>query len=163
MPWLKRIAIVLLVTLVGIQFVQPDKNNTDMVMANDISTVVTVPDSVHTLLKTACYDCHSNQTNYPWYTNIQPVGWWLADHIEEGKSHLNFQTFATLKPKPGGRFKTVAALQDHKLEEVRESQADKWMPLESYSFIHGDAKLTDAQRQMIINWVDSARVQLAKL
>jgi len=159
-PWLKRIAIVLLVAFMAIQFVQPSKNNTNVLMTNDISTVVTVPDTVHHLLKTACYDCHSNNTNYPWYTNIQPVGWWLADHIEEGKSQLNFQEFAALKPKPGGKYKTVAELQNHKLEEVRESQTDKWMPLDSYTWIHKEAKLTDGQRKLLMDWVDSASAQI---
>ncbi len=132
-----------------------------MSMEADISTVVNVSADVHTLLKTACYDCHSNHTNYPWYTNIQPVGWWLQDHIEEGKNHLNFQSFADLKVREGGRFKTVEALQDHKLEEVTEMVKEDDMPLPSYTIIHRDAKLTDAQKQMLLVWVDSARAQLA--
>jgi hypothetical protein len=84
----------------------------------------------------------------------------LADHIEEGKSQLNFQEFAALKPKPGGKYKTVAELQNHKLEEVRESQTDKWMPLDSYTWIHKEAKLTDGQRKLLIDWVDSASAQI---
>ena len=129
-------------------------------MEADISTVVHVPADVQGVLKTACYDCHSNHTKYPWYTNIQPVGWWLQDHIEEGKSHLNFQDFANLKPREGGRFKTTEALQDHKLEEITEMVKEDEMPLKSYSLIHTDAKLTDAQKQMLLVWVDSARAEL---
>lgn len=129
-----------------------------MDMRNDISAVVTVPDSVHALLKTACYDCHSNYTNYPWYSNIQPIGWWLKDHIDEGKGHLNFQEFALVKAND--RYKTVALRQDHKLEEVLESQEDKWMPLDSYTWIHKEAKLSDSQRKLIIDWVNTARKEL---
>jgi hypothetical protein len=159
-PWLRNLFRILLIAIIAIQFFQAGKNNQDMEMKNDISTVVNVPDSVKSLLKTACYDCHSNYTNYPWYSNIQPVGWWLKDHIDEGKSHLNFQDFATLKPRPGGRYKTAAELQDHKLEEVRESQEEKWMPLESYTFIHSEARLSDAQRKLLMDWVDAARAEL---
>lgn len=159
-PWLKLIFYVLLFAFITIQFFQPDKNNNSMVMTNDISNFLHVPDTVHQLLKTACYDCHSNNTNYPWYTNIQPLGWWLKDHIDEGKRELNFQEFAALKPRPNGKLKTAAALQDKKLDEVQESQEDKWMPLDSYTWIHRDAKLSDGQRKLIIDWVDSARAEL---
>lgn len=129
-------------------------------MRHDISTVVNVPDSVHGLLKTACYDCHSDYTTYPWYANIQPVGWWLKDHIDEGKRSLNFQQFATLEPRPNSRLKTKEALQDHKLEEVVELVEAKEMPLESYTIIHRDAKLNDAQRKMIVDWANEARKSL---
>lgn len=158
--WFKRILLGLLIVLVGIQFIQPDKDNQSMDMTNDISKVVTVPDSVHALLKTACYDCHSNFTNYPWYSNIQPVGWWLKDHIDEGKQSLNFSEFALLKPRPGGRYSTTQALQDHKLEEVAEVVEEGEMPLQSYTIIHGEAKLNEAQKKMITDWVAAARQQL---
>jgi hypothetical protein len=158
--WIKRIAIGLLLVFVGIQFIQPDKDNQSMDMTNDISKVVTVPDSVHALLKVSCYDCHSNFTNYPWYSNIQPVGWWLKDHIDEGKQTLNFSEFAALKPRPGGRYSTTQALQDHKLEEVAEMVEEGEMPLQSYTIIHRDSKLTDTQKKMITDWVTSARQQL---
>ena len=152
----------LLIIFMGMQFLQPDKNNTDVIMTNDIATVVNVPDTVKSLLQTACYDCHSNNTNYPWYSNIQPVGWWLNDHIKDGKRHLNFQEFALMKIKPNGKYKTVAALQDHKLEEVAETVTEKEMPMESYTWIHKAADLTEDQRRLIINWVDSARAELKR-
>lgn len=158
--WFSRFLLFFLLVLLGVQFIQPGKNNQSMDMTNDISQVVPVPDTVHSLLKIACYDCHSNYTNYPWYSNIQPAGWWLKNHVDEGKQKLNFQEFALLKPRPNSKYKTTAAQQAHKLDEVRESQTDKWMPLESYTFIHKEARLTDAQRQLIINWVDSALVKL---
>jgi Haem-binding domain len=160
---LKRVSWWLLFILLAIQFFQPGKNNQSMDMTYDISTVVAVPDSVKWILKTACYDCHSNFTNYPWYSNIQPAGWWLKDHIEEGKSQLNFQEFALLKPRPGDRFKTPASLQSHLLEEIAESQTEGWMPLKSYTFIHKEARLSETQRRQIVQWVDSALVQLKKI
>ncbi len=131
-----------------------------MDMGNDITKVVAVPDSVFVLLKTACYDCHSNFTKYPWYSNIQPIGWWLKDHVDEGKLHLNFQEFALVKAND--KYSTPALRQDHKLEEVIETVKDGEMPLKSYTIIHKESKLTDAQRKMITDWAASARRQLAK-
>ncbi|MCU0335986.1 MAG: heme-binding domain-containing protein [Chitinophagaceae bacterium] len=157
--WLRRILVILLLIAAGIQFIQPGKNNQSMDMTHDIATVVTVPDSVKTILKTACYDCHSNFTQYPWYSSIQPIGWWLKDHIDEGKSHLNFQEFALVKAND--RFKTVALRQDHKLEEVAETVESGEMPMNSYTWVHSEAKLSAAQKTTLINWVAAARKELA--
>jgi hypothetical protein len=159
--WLRRILIILLIIFVGIQFIQPDKNNQSMDMSNDITTVVTVSDTVKALLKTACYDCHSNFTNYPWYSNIQPVGWWLKDHVDEGKSKLNFQEFALVQAND--KYKTKSLRQDHKLEEVIETVENGEMPLESFTIIHTEAKLSDAQRKVLIDWATQARAQLTKI
>lgn len=158
--WLKLLFYVLLIVFVVIQFIQPSKNNQSMDNSADISRVVNVPADVHQILKTSCYDCHSNHTEYPWYSNLQPVGWWLADHIEEGKEHLNFSSFATLKPRPGGRFATTEALQDHKLEEIKEQLEQDEMPMTSYTIIHREASLSEAQKKLVYAWVDSARAQL---
>jgi hypothetical protein len=98
---LKRIIVILLLLFIAIQFFQPLKNNNNVDFANDISRVVEFPDSVKSILKTSCYDCHSNNTEYPWYANIQPAAWWLSDHVEEGKGHLNFDEFATIQPRNG--------------------------------------------------------------
>lgn len=158
--WVRSLFYWALAAFIILQFFQPDKNNSDMAMGADISKVVHVPDDVMGILQTSCYDCHSNHTNYPWYTNIQPVGWWLQDHIEDGKRHLNFQTFADLKPREGGRFTTVAAMQDHKLEEIADMVKEGEMPLKSYTLIHRDAVLSDAQAKRLLEWVDSARTEL---
>lgn len=160
--WLKRIGIFLLAVLVIIQFIQPGKNNQDTDMANDISKVVTVPAAVHQVLKTSCYDCHSNYTNYPWYASIQPIGWWLKDHIDEGKGSLNFQEFALVKPRPNSEYNTKEKRQDHKLEEVAEVVEEGEMPLESYTLIHGDSKLTAEQKKLITDWVQTARAEIMK-
>jgi hypothetical protein len=158
--WIRRILIGLLIVFIGMQFIQPDKDNQSMDMTNDISKVVTVPDSIHAILKASCYDCHSNFTQYPWYSNIQPVGWWLKDHIDEGKQSLNFSEFAALKPRPGGRYSTAQALQDHKLEEVAEVVEEGDMPLQSYTIIHTEAKLNATQKEALVQWVKAARNQL---
>jgi hypothetical protein len=158
--WLLKFCLVLLVAFASIQFIQPGKNNQSVDMEHDISTVVKVPDTIKALLRTSCYDCHSNFTNYPWYSSIQPVGWWMKNHIEEGKSHINFQEFAMVAAND--RFNTVALRQSHKLEEVAEYVENKKMPMKSYLWTHSEAKLSDAQRRLIIHWVDSARAQLSR-
>lgn len=86
--------IALLVILIIIQFIRPAKNTSGN-MANDITTKYAVPDDVMHTLKTACYDCHSNHSEYPWYWNFQPVTWFMSGHIEDGKRELNFSNFTS--------------------------------------------------------------------
>ncbi len=102
------------------------------------------------VLKTACYDCHSNRTTYPWYARINPVGWWLDHHIREGKEELNFSEFAAYDEKR----------QDHKLEETAGEVQEGHMPLPPYLFTHEDAKLSPAQVRLIADWVKSERAGL---
>ena len=156
---LSMIIVILLLLFIAIQFFQPMKNNNDVDHINDISSVVEFPDSVRSILKTACYDCHSNNTEYPWYTNIQPVAWWLNDHVSEGKWHLNFDEFATIPPRNG---KSTEELQLKKLEEIKETVELGDMPLTSYTWMHSEAKLNKDQKQIIYNWVDSSKIHLAR-
>jgi Haem-binding domain len=147
---IKKILLALGVILIVIQFIRPEKNIAAGAQPNAISTKYTVPDSVNQLLSVACKDCHSNNTVYPWYSNIQPVAWWLNDHVKEGKRKFNLDEFTTYTLKR----------QDHKLEELIESQEDHWMPLDSYTWIHRDAALTDAQRKVLIDWANLTRKQI---
>jgi hypothetical protein len=144
--WFKRLFLGLLVIFIALQFFQSDKDNNEVFSAQNITTVLPVPDTVMALLKIACYDCHSNNTNYPWYTNIQPVGWWLKHHIEEGKQNLNFDAFAQYEKEK---------MLD-KLKDIKKSQVKGWMPLSSYTWIHKNAILNQAQKKLIIDWADSA-------
>ena len=134
----------LLVVLVLIQFVKPARNQ-----SNDetygIHTKYAVPQEVDAVLKTACNDCHSNYTVYPWYANVQPVAWFLASHVDEGKHHLNLSEFT----------KRRVAVQNHQFDEIIEMIKEDEMPLTSYTLIHRDAKLSDAQKQLVINWAQS--------
>lgn len=139
----KKFLLGLFVVLVVIQFFRPEKNNSNDQQYH-LSTKYVVPGEVVTILEGACNDCHSNLTKYPWYANIQPVAWWLADHVREGKQHLNFSNFTSRK----------VAVQNHKFEEIVEMVEKKEMPLPSYTRLglHPEGKLTDAQRQTLINW-----------
>jgi hypothetical protein len=92
-------------------------------------------------------DCHSNNTNYPWYASVQPLAWWIDHHIEEGKGELNFSEFASYKPKKAR----------HKLDEVAEQVEIHEMPLNSYTFIHAEARLTAAERKLLSDWAKATR------
>jgi hypothetical protein len=93
MSRIKKILLAALIVFIAIQFIRPARNECGQPSPTDISKIDSVPGNVQTILKTYCYDCHSNHTNYPWYSNIQPAGWWLASHIKEGKAELNFSEF----------------------------------------------------------------------
>ena len=93
-------------------------------------------------MKTACYDCHSNQPTFPWYTNIAPLSWWIKHHIDEGSHHLNFSEWGTFELKR----------KNHKLDECVEMLEKNEMPMSSYTWMHQEAKITDAQRLLLIEW-----------
>ena len=142
-----RIAgIAVMVILVLIQFYHPAHNLSND-MTHDISTVYPMPDSVQTILKTACYDCHSNRTEYPWYANIQPVASWLGHHVDEGKDELNFSEFSSYSPRR----------QFHKLDKIIHELDEHDMPLASYTIIHRNAVITSSQQMIISNWANAIR------
>ncbi len=145
--FLKRFLLLLLLVFIAIQFFRPAKNISAGVSANDITTKYAVPQDVQAILKTSCNDCHSNNTVYPWYSNIQPVAWWLDDHIKEGKKGLNFSEFASYRI--GRQYK--------KLEEINKQVKEGEMPLESYTLIHGNAKLSQQQKLSLATWVVALR------
>lgn len=149
---IKKITIALVVILVAIQFVPMEKNESGPTEF-DITTAYEVPDHVATILNGACNDCHSNNTAYPWYSNIQPVGFWLNHHVDEGKGHLNFSTFT----------KIPLRVQNHKLEEIIETVESGEMPLESYTYLglHPEANLSEEQRQTLIDWAKEQMAMLA--
>lgn len=140
---MKKVLLGLGIVLVLIQFIKPERNvSNDQTLA--ISKKYLIPADVQNLLDVACYDCHSNKTTYPWYANVQPFAWFLNHHVQDGKKHLNFSTFLALP----------VAVQNHKLEETIEEVEEKEMPLASYTYfgLHKGAKLTEAQRNILINW-----------
>ena len=140
----KKILLVVLALLVIIQFIRPAKNDSGELITNqDISKKYSMPDQVHKILVQKCYDCHSNKSRYPWYFNVQPVGWWMDHHIEEGKEHLNFSEFTAYTEKKA----------NHKMNEVSESINEGWMPIDSYLWTHHDATITQEDRDVINQWI----------
>ncbi len=143
----KKIAWALLLVFVGMQFIRPGKNQDSTDHLASFLSETNPPAEVRELLKTSCYDCHSNHTEYPWYNAVAPVSYWLADHVNEGKEHLNFSAWNTYDAKR----------RDHKLEEVVETVEEGEMPLNEYTWTHEGARLTEAQREAIIAWAKKTR------
>ena len=141
---LKKILYVLIAALVIIQFIRPKQNVSAGPFPNDISTKFAVNDNVASILKQSCYDCHSNNTVYPWYANVQPVTWWLQDHVNEGKKELNFSEFATY----------TAKRQRKKFTEIMDEVKEGKMPLESYTYIHKKSILTAEQKDALYKWCE---------
>ncbi len=131
--------------LLAIQFAQPARNATVGAGPNDIAAKYPVPADVAPLLRRACYDCHSNYTHYPWYAAVQPVGWFLAWHVNDGKRHLDFSEFAAYSAK---RAKS-------KIGEVADEVDQKNMPLRSYRWMHPEARLTPEETRRIVDWAES--------
>lgn len=142
---IKKILLGLLAVLLILQIFQIDKTNPASEPGQDFLSTMDVPDNIQTVLKDACFDCHSHETKYPWYTYVQPVGWWVKDHIDHGRKELNFSTWASYEPKRAR----------HKLEECFEEIEDSGMPLKSYTLIHGEARLTKDQRDLLVDWFRS--------
>ncbi|WP_312285370.1 heme-binding domain-containing protein [Chryseobacterium gleum] len=136
--------------LIVIQFFDTDKNIAVVPSENAIEKHYQVPDHVQGILKTSCYDCHSNTTAYPWYNNIQPVKWWLADHVNSGKRHFNFDEFYSYSKEKKLK----------KLDEVAETVREGEMPLTSYTVVHQNAKLNDTQKSEIEQWVKEVKKQI---
>ena len=147
---IKKILLILLVLLIVIQFFKPERNIAASPSSNHISTVYNVPEEVNTILKRSCYDCHSNNTDYPLYASIQPVTWWLNNHIEDGKGELNFDEFATYRP----------ARQYRKLKEIHDEIEEGEMPLSSYTLINTNAKLSDNDKKTILDWLASVKTTM---
>ena len=139
---IKKILLGQLVFFLLSQAIQPPKNQEVVDASKDINSVMPVPENVMSILKTSCYDCHSNYTKYPWYDHITPVNWWVYGHIKEGKMELNFNEFAVYSREK----------QLKKLKEIAETVEEGEMPLPSYLITHGDAKLSAEQKKLIIDW-----------
>lgn len=150
MKIVKIIAGILLVALVVIQFIPVDYNQSDTVPQTDFMVVHKVPEAIQKKIQVSCYDCHSNNTQYPWYNKVQPVAWFLEDHIKEGKAELNFNEWDSLS----SRRKTS------KLRSIIKQIESGEMPLDSYTLIHRDAKFSKEETEEIINWVTQLKDSL---
>ncbi len=139
---LKKFLIGIIVLVIFIQFVRPQKNSGERYPSGNYTTVLSVPADIKQAVETSCMDCHSNSTHHLWYEEIQPVGWWINNHIHEGKDELNFSEFATYSVKR----------QAHKLEECAEQIESGEMPMNSYLWMHDEARLSEEQKVKLKNW-----------
>lgn len=149
----RKIAFAVLALLLLMQFYQPRQNaRVTSQEPNSIETVANVPHDVKAILQRSCYDCHSNATDYPWYSYIQPVGWWLEGHITEGKEELNFSDFGAYSQR----------WQASKLESIAGEVRSGAMPPESYRSLHKDAQLSKSDTRALLQWVVTLQDSLQK-
>ncbi len=142
---LKIILVILIVGFIAIQFInRPDKTTASQISPDDITKKMNVPDNVNSIMKRACYDCHSNHTVWPWYTAVAPASWLVNDDVVKGRKKMNFSEWG----------KIPDAKKEARLSEVCELIKSDEMPLPKYLLLHGDAKLSQADKDAICQWVD---------
>ena len=151
MSRIKKILLVLLAIFIAMQFIRPPRNKSTQLLSTDFTKLYKVPDSVQSVLQKACYDCHSNNTVYPWYTNIQPVGWILARHIKNGKADLNFSDFGSY----------TSRRQVSKLKGIVNEVKDDEMPIAAYKLMHKNAKLSKAEKKLLMDWANKTADSLS--
>lgn len=144
---LKNISIFFIFLFLLIQSFRIDKTTQPVDLAKDFIVVTSANAEVANTLKIACYDCHSNQPKFPWYTNVAPFSWWVKHHINEGSHHLNFSEWGTYSEKR----------KNHKLEECIEMVEEGEMPLGTYTWMHKEAKLTDAQKLQLVEFFKAVK------
>ena len=150
MKFVKISALILLVALVGIQFVPTKRNQSKNVPKTDFMLVNNVPGPVQNKLQVSCYDCHSNNTQYPWYNKLQPIAWLMEDHITKGKEELNFNEWEELSNRR----------KNSKLRSIISQIEDNEMPMDSYTLIHRDAKLSENEKTEIIKYMSQLKNSL---
>lgn len=146
----KKISVTLFLVFIGIQFIPKNYNQSNTVLAADFMTTFDVPENIEAQLRVSCYDCHSNNTFYPWYNKIQPVAWFMEGHIKEGKEELNFSEFGVYSKRR----------QKNKLKSIISQIKDDEMPLTSYKMLHSDAKLSEKDKEALEGWLTNLRDNL---
>lgn len=141
-----KIGLGILAFLLLSQFIRREKNVSEADFSTtDFIALEQPPAEVAKILENACYDCHSNNSAYPWYAEVAPVSWWIQMHINGGKQHLNFNEWGTYPAKKAA----------HKLEECAEVIGDNYMPMKAYIKLHSEAKLSAEQREMLVNYFNN--------
>jgi len=148
---IKKIVLAFGIVFIGIQFIQPAHNKSGQVLPTDFTKIYAIPASVQTILQNACYDCHSNNTNYPWYSIIQPMAWMMKRHIDNGKEKLNFSDFGSYSSRR----------QISKLKGIANQIKDDEMPLSSYKIMHSKASLTKEAKTLVIDWMNKTADSLS--
>ena len=147
MKIVKIIVLILLVVFVGIQLIPTERNQSNQIPATDFLVVNNTPENISKLLQVACYDCHSNNTEYPWYNKIQPVAWFLEDHIKEGKKELNFSEWDEYSNRR----------KNSKLKSITSQIRDDEMPLFSYTLVHRGAVLSELDKTSVIDYMNQIK------
>ena len=152
LKFLKWVALVVVVVLIGLQFVRPARTNPAVDQSQTIHARLLVNPQVAAILDRSCQDCHSNSTRWPWYSNVAPVSWIVIDDVNQGRSHLNLSEWGSLDNRKA----------EKKLEEICEEVEDGAMPLPSYTRIHRSAKLSPEDVKTLCEWTAAERARIAQ-
>jgi uncharacterized membrane protein len=147
----KKLLLVLLIIFIAMQFIRPARNKNTQLLATDFTKLYMVPDTIQAVLQNACFDCHSNNTSYPWYSNIQPMALIMARHIKNGKEKLNFSDFGS----------NTTRKQISRLKGIANQIKDDEMPIASYKAMHKKANLTKEEKILIIDWMNKTADSLS--
>lgn len=149
---LKIAAIGLFAAFVISQFIRPDRTNSPIAQTETLESSTQTPENVEAILARSCSDCHSSKTIYPWYSNITPFNWFLANHIKDGRRNLNFSVWNTYETSRKSR----------KLDQICEQITDWEMPLPSYLWFHSSASLSDEDVKILCDWTDAEKARLSQ-
>jgi len=150
MKFVKIILMIVLVVFVGIQFIPTKRNQSENTSVSDFMIVYNVPKQIEDKIKVSCYDCHSNNTQYPWYNKVQHLAWLLENHIKEGKADLNFSDYGDYSKRR----------QKNKLKSIISQIRNDEMPIWSYTIIHNDAKISASDKEIIMEWFQQLKDSL---
>ena len=141
----KKILLAIVAFLILAQFIRIDKTNPPVTITNDILNITNAPKDISKMMKAACYDCHSNETKYPWYMDIAPISWWTKGHVNNARASLNFSEWISY----------TGDKRAHKIEESALKVRKKWMPITSYLLMHPEAKLSVEEREALAKWFET--------
>lgn len=142
---IKYLVILIIIAFVVIQFFGPDRTTASNMTPDDINKKMQVPVNIQGIFKRSCYDCHSNETKWPWYSSVAPVSWVIADDITKGKAKMNFSEWGKMKESK----------QEERLSDICEQINEDKMPLPKYLLLHKDDALSKAEKDTIYSWVKS--------
>lgn len=147
---IKKIIAGIIILLIAIQFIPVDKTNPLADPENDFIFINNPPSDIGNILKNACYDCHSNHTRYPWYSEIAPASWLIKEHVNNGRNHLNLSVWNDYKERK----------KDHKIAECIDMIKSGEMPMKGYVMFHSEAEISHEQKMQLINWFNELRDSL---
>ena len=149
--WAVRVVLLAVALLAVAQFIPVTRTNPPVDAAQTLSATLPIPPNVASILDRSCQDCHSNQTVWPWYSQVAPVSWFLANHVNEGRGEMNLSEW--------GRY--AVRRKDRKLKEICEQVTSGKMPIRTYTFLHPEAKLSGPDKKILCDWTETARKSLA--
>lgn len=139
---MKKILLYGIIIFLSFQFIQIDKGNPSVNKKIDYNQITQTTPEIQKILKKACYDCHSNEVNYPWYSSIAPISWFIKEHVNQGKEYVNFSEY--------GKYNRYQ--KEHINSSLYRVIENKTMPLNSYLWMHKEANLSEKDYILLLNW-----------